>query len=151
MQSAYPYLLSFHSFLRWVVLAGGLVALIVAASGWSGAKTTNAPLRRFSLIFVASMDLQFLLGLVLYFGASPLVHQALQNMSAAMKVKELRFFAVEHTTAMLIALVLAHLGGALARKAKTVTSQYRNATICFGLSLIAMLIGIPWFRPLFRV
>ncbi|MFL6527078.1 MAG: hypothetical protein ACJ8IQ_03170, partial [Chthoniobacterales bacterium] len=71
MQSAYPYLLSFHNFLRWIVLAAGLAALIIAASGWSGTKTTNDPLRRFSVIFVASMDLQFLLGLVLYFFASP--------------------------------------------------------------------------------
>ena len=150
MQSAYPYLLSFHNFLRWIVLAAGLAATIIAGSGWSGTKTTNDPLRRFAIIFVASMDLQFLLGLVLYFGASPIVHQALQNMSAAMKVKELRFFAVEHTTAMVIALVLAHVGAARARKAKTVVSQYRSAAICFGLSLIAILIGIPWFRPLFR-
>ena len=150
MQSAYPYLLSFHNILRWVVLAAGLAATVIAVSGWSGTKSTNEPLRRFAVIFVASMDLQFLLGLILYFGASPLVHQALQNMSAAMKVKELRFFAVEHTTAMLVALVLAHVGGALARKRKTVTSQYRSAAICFTISLVAMLVGIPWFRPLFR-
>ena len=150
MQSAYPYLLSFHNFLRWIVLAAGLAALIIAASGWSGSKTTNDSLRRFSVIFVGSMDLQFLLGLVLYFWASPLVHQALQNMGAAMKVKELRFFAVEHTTAMFVALVLAHVGGALVRKRKTIQAQYRSAAVCFGLSLLAILIGIPWFRPLLR-
>lgn len=151
MQAAYPYLLDFHNFLRWVALAAGLAALMVAAGGWSGTKTTNQPLVRFAMIFVASMDLQLLLGLILYFGASPVVHQALQNMSAAMKVKELRFFAVEHTITMLIALVFAHVGGALARKAKTVAGQYRGAAICFALSLLLILVGTPWFRPLFRI
>src|SRR5437763_16880472 len=116
MQSAYPYLLSFHNFLRWIVLAAGLAATIIAASGWSGTKTTNVPLRRFSVIFVASMDLQFLLGLVLYFFASPIVHPALQNMSAAIKLHELRLFAADHTTAMFIAILLAHSVGAVARK-----------------------------------
>ncbi len=151
MQTAYPYLLAFHNLLRWVVVAAALAATIVGASGWSGSKASNQPLRRLSLLFVASMDLQFLLGLALYFGASPIVHQALQNMSAAMKVKELRFFSVEHTTAMLLALILAHVGGALARKAKTVAGQYRGATICFALSLLLVLAGIPWWRPLLRL
>lgn len=150
MQTAYPYLLGFHNFLRWVVIAAALAAVVIAVSGCSGTKMTNNPLRRFAIVFVAAMDLQFLLGVVLYFWASPITHQALQNMSAAMKVKELRFFAVEHTTAMIIALVLAHVGAALARKRGTVAGQYRGAAVCFSLSLIAILVGIPWFRPLFR-
>jgi hypothetical protein len=150
MQTFYPYLLAFHNLLRWVVVAAALAAIVVGASGWSGSKVENGLLRRFSIIFVASMDLQFLLGLILYIWASPVTQQAFQNMGAAMKVRELRFFAVEHTTLMLIALVLAHVGGALARKAKTVAAQYRGATICFALALIAILAGIPWFRPLLR-
>lgn len=145
MQTAYPYLLAFHNLLRWVVLAAALAATVVGAAGWSGTKFETQPSRRFAVIFVAALDLQFLLGLLLYFWASPITHQAFQNMSAAMKVRELRFFAVEHTTAMVIALVLAHVGGALTRKTKM-----RGATICFALSFITMLAGIPWFRPLLR-
>jgi hypothetical protein len=133
------------------VLAAALIATFVALSGWSGRKTSNGPLRRFGVIFVATMDLQLLLGLVLYFAASPLTQQALADMGAAMKVRELRFFAVEHTLLMVLALILAHVGAVLAKKGKTVAGQYRGAAVCFAVSLSLMLAGIPWWRPLFRL
>jgi len=57
---------------------------------------------------------------------------------------------VEHTTLMFLAVVCAHVGGALARKGRTDLKKYRGAAIAFTLSLLLMLGGIPWFRPLFR-
>ena len=143
-------LLGFHNVLRWVALLAGVIALAVAFSGWSGARQSNRLLLRCSILFVIAMDLQFLLGLVLYFGASPLTQQAFQDMGAAMKVRDLRFFTVEHTVLAFLAIVLAHLGAALARKSQTVLAQHRRAAICFALSLLVLLIGIPWWRPLLR-
>lgn len=151
LQNLYPHLLAFHNLLRWLVLASALAAILVAVSGWSGTKAASPVLRRFSIIFVSSMDLNFLLGLVLYFGASPVTKMAFQNMAAAMKDHELRFFSVEHTTYMFLAVVLAHVGGALARKGKTDLMKYRGAAICFLLSLLLILAGIPWWRPLLRI
>jgi hypothetical protein len=151
LQSIYPHLLAFHGLLRWIVLAAALAAILTAASGWSGTKPASPSLRRFSLIFVASMDLNFLLGLILYFGASPVTKMAFQNMAAAMKDHELRFFSVEHTTYMFLAVVLAHVGGALARKGKTDLKKYRGATMAFLFSLLLILAGIPWWRPLLRI
>ena len=108
-------------------------------------------LRRFSFIFVAFIDLNFLLGLILYFGASPVTKMAFQNMKLAMKDHELRFFSVEHTTYMLLAVICAHVGAVLARKGKTDLMKYRGATISFGLSILLILAGIPWWRPLLRL
>ena len=146
----YPLLLAFHSWLRWVALAAGIAAAIIAVSGWRGEKPVTPALLRWSIAFVATMDLQLLLGMILYFGVSPVTHMAFQNMAAAMKVHELRFFTVEHTTYMLIAVILAHVGGAISRKGKTDRSKYRGAAICYVLSLLLMLAGTPWFRPLLR-
>ncbi len=75
---------------------------------------------------------------------------ALANMGEAMKQAEPRFFAVEHTTLMFLAVVCAHVGGALSRKGRTDQMKYRGAAIAFTLSLLLMLGGIPWWRPLFR-
>jgi hypothetical protein len=107
-------------------------------------------LRRCSAVFVGAIDLQFLLGLILYFGVSPLTQIAFQNMPAAMKDHELRFFTVEHTTYMLIALISAHVGSALSRKGRTDLRKYRGAAIAYAISLLVILGGIPWWRPLFR-
>jgi hypothetical protein len=150
LQQFYPHLLAFHGLLRWFVLAAAVAAIVVAASGWSGRKPAGPALRRFSVLFVVFMDLEFLVGLILYFGASPLIKMAFQNMSAAMKDHELRFFTVEHTTYMLLAVVCAHVGGALSRKARTDVMKYRGAAISFCISLLLVIAGIPWWRPLLR-
>jgi hypothetical protein len=146
----YLHLLALHNSLRWVVLAAALIAVSVAASGWSGTKPLTPTMRRWTILFVIGMDLQLLIGLILYFAVSPLTHMAFQNMAAAMKDHEMRFFTVEHTTYMLVAVILAHVGGAISRKGKTDRAKYRGATIAFGLSLLLILAGIPWWRPLLR-
>ena len=151
MQNLYPYLLAWHGLFRWVVLATALVAIFVAFSGWSAAQPASANLRRYSLFFVIAMDIEFLLGLLLYFGASPITRAALADFGAAMKQQEPRFFAVEHTTLMLLAVVCAHIGGALSRKGRTESMKYRGAAMAFTLSLLLMLAGIPWWRPFFRL
>jgi len=150
LQTLYPHLLAFHGWLRWFVLAAAIAATFLAASGWSGRKPLSASLRRFSILFVILMDLQLLVGLILYLAASPITKMAFQNMAAAMKDHELRFFSVEHTTYMLLAVICAHVGAALIRKAKTDLVKHRGATIAFSISLLLILAGIPWWRPLLR-
>jgi hypothetical protein len=150
LQNLYPYLLALHGALRWVVLAAAVAAIVVAFSGWSGTKPAGPNLLRFSLVLVIAMDIEFLLGLLLYFGASPLTKMAFQNMAAAMKDHELRFFTVEHTVLTFLAVVCAHIGGALARKGRTDLMKYRGAAIACTISLLLMLSGIPWWRPLLR-
>jgi cell division protein FtsW (lipid II flippase) len=125
--------------------------MLVAASGWSGKKNAGATLRRFSILFVVAIDVEFLLGLLLYFGASPITKMAFQNMAAAMKDHEMRFFTVEHAVWMLLAVIFAHLGGALSRKGRSDLTKYRAAAICYSISLLLMLVGIPWWRPFLRV
>jgi hypothetical protein len=100
---------------------------------------------------VATIDLQLLVGLILYFAVSPLTRMAFQNMAVAMKDHELRFFSVEHTTYMLIAVILAHVGAVMSRRAATDRAKYRAATIAYAISLLVMLAGIPWWRPLLRL
>lgn len=151
LQNLYPHLLAFHGLFRWVVLAVALAAIFVAFSGWSGTKPAGTNLRRFSIIFVIAMDIEFLIGLVLYFGASPAVRAAMANLGDAMKQQEPRFFTVEHTVLMLLAVVCAHVGGALSRKGRTDLMKYRGAAIAYTLSLLLTLSGIPWWRPLLRL
>jgi hypothetical protein len=151
LQNFYPHLLAFHGLLRWVVLAAAVAAIFVALSGWSGTKPASTNLGRFSVIFVIAMDIEFLSGLLLYFGASPITRAALANIGEAMKYHEPRFFAVEHTALMFLAVICAHVGGALSRKSRTDLMKYRGAAIAHTISLLLMLSGIPWWRPLLRL
>lgn len=151
LQNFYPQLIVFHSVFRWLVLLAAVVAIFLALSGWSGIEPAKPSLMRASLLYVIAIDLEFLVGLLLYFGASPITRDALSNLSEAMKSQQSRFFTVEHTLMMLLAVICAHIGGAVARKAAAARTKYRGAAIAYTISLLLMLGGIPWWRPLLRL
>jgi hypothetical protein len=150
LQNLYPHLLGFHGLLRWVALAAAIAAILVALSGWSGTKPAGKNLRLASVIYVITMDIQLLLGLLLFFGASPITRAAMSDFGAAMKEHESRFFTVEHTLLMLLAVICAHAGAALSRKGRTDSMKYRGAAVAYVFSLLLMLGGIPWWRPFLR-
>lgn len=145
----YPTLLSIHGYWRWVVLLAAVVSLIMALRGVAGARSFVPGGRKAGILYVTAIDMQFLIGIGLLF-LSPVVHAAWMDIGTAMKTKELRFFLVEHTTAMFLAVAFAHIGWARCKKAAADVVKYRRLLLWNSLSLAAMLIGMPWWRPFFR-
>jgi uncharacterized integral membrane protein len=139
----YDLTLDLHSLLRWFVLLTGLAAAGRSIAGWSG-RPWGASDARMGLLFITMLDLQFLLGLLLYLVLSPTVTAAFSNPGAAMRDPALRFFLVEHMTGMLIAIVLAHIGRARSKKAANDRSKHRAAAVFYGLALVIILLSIPW-------
>lgn len=147
----YTPIIIIHNILRWVIVLAGLAAIVRAFIGWTQ-KNEWTPLdNRLSLIFTIAMDVQFLLGLILYLFLSPLTEIAFEDFGAAMANSGLRFFAVEHTLIMLIALILAHVGRVLAKRAPDDTGKFRSIAIYFTVTMVLIFLGIPWDRPLFRL
>jgi len=102
-----------------------------------------------------TLDVQMLLGLLLYLVLSPNTAAIMNNFAGAMKDPAARFWAVEHASSMFGAIALAHVGRVLARKAKDASAKRRYLLTCFGLAILFMFIGMPWpgargGRPLFR-
>src|SRR5580693_10067082 len=135
----YTYVLDFHSWLRWIAIAAGIAATAVAAASRPGAGS-----ERPGLVFMISMDLQMLLGLLLYALLSPTTAAVFKDFGAAMKDPVARFWAVEHVTMMLAAVILAHVGRVLGRKASTPGAKRTRLLISFGLSTLLMIVGTPW-------
>lgn len=151
----YDLALTAHSWLRWLAIVGGLIA--VAAAG-RGRPTAGAPdpTDRWGLLFMIALDLQLLLGLALYLWLSPTTSAIFDDFGAAMRDPVARFWAVEHTALMLFAVVMAHVGRVLARTAPTPAAKRSRLLVYFVLATIAMLAATPWpgtraGRPLFRV
>jgi hypothetical protein len=140
----YGLVLTLHSILRWAVLIVGLAAIIRAFVGWFGNRGWEQLDERLGLIYTSVMDLQLLLGLLLYFVLSPLTRAALQDFGGAMANSVLRFWSVEHLLLMIIAVILAHLGRSLSRRTEAAKGKHQRAAILFTLSLLAVLITIPW-------
>ena len=62
------------------------------------------------MALLGTLDLQFLLGLVLYVLLSPFPRAFLSDMAAGMKSAPVRFFGMEHALGMLLGVGLAHVG-----------------------------------------
>ena len=145
----YTGLLHAHNGFRWLVLIALVVSVFLAISGWAGKRSWNKADSLSGLLTVIVMDIQFLLGFILYAFVSPLTKAAFSDFGAAMKSSNLRFYAVEHFLLMLIALVLVHIGRVKSKKVAAPWKKYRTVSIFYGIALILILAGIPWDRALF--
>lgn len=150
----YLLLLVVHSWLRYLVLGFGIWLLVTAALGVRKRASWSAPQERLHKVFLGTLDLQLLLGLLLYFVLSPITTLALQNMGAAMKDAQLRFFAVEHLATMLIAIIAAHVGRVRSKR-KAGSARQRSVLITQIIWFVLTMAAIPWpgvdvARPLFR-
>jgi hypothetical protein len=148
----YPAILVAHSWLRWVALVAGVLTL---SALFKPDAASAARAERTGLVLLIALDVQMLLGLLLYFALSPFTTEALKNMGAAMQNPALRFFAVDHIVTMFGAVILVHVGRVLGRSASSADAKRNRLLICIGFAVLAMLAGIPWpgmagGRPLFR-
>ena len=140
----YPFVLSLHSIVRWLVVIFGVIAVVRAFVGWFGGRQWQQLDDRLGLGFTTAMDINLLLGLLLYFLLSPITTGAFKDFGAAMSNGSVRFFAVEHILIMIVAVVLAHIGRARSKKAGDDKSKFKQAAIFFGLAIVAVLLAIPW-------
>jgi hypothetical protein len=151
----YTALLFLHSWIRWLVILAGFAALGGAAIGVTKRRAW-LPVDNVRLaLFTHSLDVQMLIGLILYAFLSPVTQSGFENMQLTMRDPILRFFVVEHLAGMVIAIALAHVGRARVRKATDAVVRHRMVLIFVGLAMVALLLSIPWpgmpgGRELFR-
>ena len=146
----YPFMLATHNVFRWVVLAAALYALFRVWSGWLGKRNWDAADDKARTFFTIGMDIQFLVGLILYFVLSPFTKSAMENFGEAMRNPDLRFFAMEHLITMLLATICVHVGSALIKKTADPIAKHKKGVIWFTIAIVLILIRTPWFRPMFR-
>jgi uncharacterized membrane protein YozB (DUF420 family) len=144
----YSFVLAVHNILRWIVLILLVVALVRALLGWFGNREWTSTDRKIGMFYSVSLDVQVLLGLILYFVLSPITTSALRNFREVMGNPVLRFFVFEHAVMMVLAVIFAHIGVASAKRAEASVSKHRRTVLWFSLSLVAILVGMPWDRLL---
>jgi hypothetical protein len=150
----YTTLLIIHSWIRWIALIAAVGATFAAVRG--KVQGANSLADRWGLAAMMALDIQLLIGLILYLAVSPNMQEIRAHFGEAMKNPQLRFWAVEHVSAMFVAVVLVHVGRVLARKAATPSAKRARMIIFFGIATVLMMLGTPWpgmpaGRPLFRL
>jgi hypothetical protein len=149
----YTLVLTLHSWIRWVALVSGFGATFAAMRGGAAPSQTGRA-DGWGLALMMALDVQLLLGLLLYLVVSPNMQAIRADFGTAMKDPVARFWAVEHLTTMLAAVVVVHIGRVLARKASGDAKRARML-VAFGVATILMIVAIPWpglraGRPLLR-
>ncbi len=139
----YNAVLTAHSWLRWAVIIVGLIAVVRAIMGVSGRRPWTRADDRAGFWFSTLIDLQMLIGLLMYFALSPITRAAMQDFGAAMRSSGLRFWAVEHTFGMIVAVALVHAGRSRTKK----LTESRSAAQNRSNLLCARAAGDPDFDP----
>jgi len=151
----YAVVLIAHSWNRWLVVISALATLAVAIQGRLAGREWSKTDQRLTRLFVSALDLQAGLGLLLYFVLSPIVPKTMSEFKAAMHVSALRFFAIEHITMMLLAVIAAHVTTVYAKRAPSSRARQKRVAWGVGLTSLLILASIPWpwlaaGRPLFH-
>lgn len=151
----YQFVLPLHSLVRWFVLISLLFAIYNAYKGW----LTNKAFTKFDNSvrhWTATIaHIQLVLGILLYF-ISPIVDYFLNNFSESVRNNEMRFFGMEHSAMMLIAILLITIGSLLAKRRKTDKQKFKTLAIWFSIALLIIIVSIPFpfsstaSRPYFR-
>ena len=137
-------LLHLHNALRWVILITLLMSIYKLYSKKDALKTSK--------ILLISSHSTLVLGLYQYiFGPVGLKMIQTAGMGVAMKDATTRFWAVEHISSMLLAIVLITIGHISYKK----TQNGSKTTIFYVIALLLIVLAMPWpfkegiGRPLF--
>jgi hypothetical protein len=131
-----------HNYWRWLILVLLVAAIVNALMKRSGGIYTETD-RKLNLFSVMSVEIQVVIGLILYFANKHYI--GFQDMDNSV----LRFYALEHPLAMIIATGLLSVGRARAKRATEAAKKHSTTLIFYSIGLLIILASIPWpFRGL---
>lgn len=136
-------------------MAALLVAIGCAYNGWY----TNRKFSRFDNAvrqWTATIaHIQLILGLWLYV-ISPFANQFLKDFNNSVHQRDLRFFGMEHSLMMFIAIALVTVGAVTTKRKPVDNDKFRAMAIWYTIALLIIVASIPWVfspftsRPNFR-
>jgi hypothetical protein len=135
----YPVLLHLHSGLRWILILSVIVTLAVSIYHVLKNNVLSDFGKSSARITMLVAHLQLLAGLVIYL-ISPKVVFSAQSMSSPI----LRFFLVEHISAMVVAILMITFGVIRAKRKPSAAAGTLLWTFIVALILILAMIPWPW-------
>tara|TARA_B110000046_G_C12989872_1_gene397371 strand:- start:408 stop:860 length:453 start_codon:yes stop_codon:yes gene_type:complete len=136
-------LLHIHSSLRYLVLLLIVLAIADALISLSNGKAYKKMSKRLALGAFIFTHIQLLVGLLLYFLGSK-GFNTIMNVEGFMKDATARFYAVEHISMMIIAVVLITVGYSASKKREEAHRKYKAIAVLYSIALLIILVMIPW-------
>lgn len=140
----YTVVLFAHSWTRWILVLLAVVLVFRSLVGLMKGQAYTGMDKSLGLAFFWALNIQFVLGIALYAGLSPVTRAAFSDMAAAMKDGAIRFFVAEHFVTAFLAIGAGHFGIARAKRMEEDRKKHLFMLIGSGLCLLLMLALIPW-------
>lgn len=125
-----------HSFLRYVAVFMILWTIIHAFMNRNNA---DAKASKWSMLSMMIVHTQLLLGLVLWF----MKFMALKG-TPEIKLPDNRFFIMEHSSMMIVSIILISIGHIKGKKIADLQKRYNTIFWFFLIGFIIMMLSIPW-------
>jgi hypothetical protein len=140
----YNGMLHLHSFLRWVILILLLVALFKHFMDRSKPFTNGH--KKLGLWLMICADVMLLVGIYQWaFGKTwGLISIRARGFGEVMQDSVARFYAIEHTTGMLLAILFIHLSYSYGKKSVSDSKKHNRILLYLVLALLVILISVPW-------
>jgi hypothetical protein len=144
----YYTLIVLHSLVRWLLLAVLLLAIYQSWRGWLGKKSFTKWDNTLRALTITFAHVQLSIGVWLYL-VSPLIKSFLHNYSATVGERSIRFFGMEHSVMMALAVTFITIGGSKARRRTIADKKFKAMAIWFTIALVVIFVSIPWpFSPM---
>lgn len=141
MHSSSTYFLYFHSLLRYFILLFAVIVVVQCIVGFMGKKTFKKSNKQSALMLLICCDLQLVLGLILYYSQGWVSRL---SDSGLMADTYKRFWAVEHSVGMIVAIILVHLGYATSKKNMDDDRKFKRMFWFIFIALLIIVATIPW-------
>ena len=139
----YTGLVHLHNFLRWAIII--LLFLNIVRHVIAQNKPFTSADKKLGLLLMIAAHTTLLLGLYQYFtGSTGFALIKEYGMSEVMQNSVYRFWAIEHITGMLIAIILITIGRGVAKKPLSDDKKHKKSLFFFLAALIIILLSVPW-------
>lgn len=143
MQEIYPYFIKFHVVFSVVFLITAVWVSLHSLISWMRKKDYDGLANRLKNTFLTLLFIDLVLGIILYF----FLQKPYEVISAeqAMKLSNLRFWAIQHFSNMLFVVILSIIGNLFIRGAKSSNKKFKYSFVYFGVSTLIIIVSVGLF------
>jgi hypothetical protein len=139
----YNFILGLHNLLRWVIIVLLVINIIRHFAAIQKPFTTID--KKLGLWLMIAAHIQLVIGLFEWFVGAYGLHGFINNgASEVMQNGTERFFAVEHTVSMIVAIALITIARGIFRKQIPDGKKHRRCILLYTVALIIIIAMIPW-------
>jgi len=143
MHQIYPHFIKFHVVFSIVFLLIAIGITIQSLLGWIKNRDYGRVENYIRKTFLIFLYLDLALGIILYFFLQK--PDEIITAAEAMKLSNLRFWAIQHFSNMLFVVILCIIGNMFIKRTALFNKKFKYSFIYFGISTLIIIVSVGLF------